>query len=353
MPMLPEAPTAVPATFAIIDGSGDAKPFPVQFNPASLEYTSGNTFDDSHVSHGVRQFTRKSVAKLSLTLVFDTTLASGGVKAGSDVGTLTRRLSRLVEPAVRGSQNPPPKIEFAWGSYRFKGVIEQYKETVDFFSATGVPLRSTVAITLAEQGLDFVSVKNPPAAADARAALNPDPVVLPKGTSPDAAAGALGDPRAARGIAALNNAPTLRFGASAALAVGGSVAIGAPVAFSAGASASLSLGASAGAALSLGADAGLSAGAGAGLSVGGSAGLDITATAGAAFGGLRVGAGAGAGATSTVSVASARAALLPAAGASAASSFAAGGRVSADAGASLSADLGATADLHAGLSFGG
>lgn len=349
MPMLPEAPTVVTATFAIIDGSGDATPFPVQFNPASLEYTSGNTFDDSHVSHGVRQFTRKNVAKLSLSLVFDTTLATGGVQAGSDVGMLTRRIARLVEPAVRDSQNPPPKIEFAWGSYRFKGVIEQYKETVDFFSASGVPLRSTVAITLAEQGLDFVSVRNPPAAADARAALNPDPVVLPTGTSPDAAAGALGDPRAARGIAALNNAPSLRFGASASLAVGGSVAIGAPVAFSAGASAGLSLGASAGAGLSLGAGAGLSAGAGAGLSVGGSAGLGITATAGAAFGNLRVGAGA----TSTVSVASARAALLPAAGGSAALSFAAGGRASAGAGASLSADLGATADLHAGLSFGG
>lgn len=334
--MLPEAATVVAATFAVIDGAGaGAPPVDVQFNPASLEYTISNEFDDRNGSNAARQFVKKSTAKLTMTLVFDTTLD------GQDVRTRTEQISRLLEPAPDGSKKFAPKVAFGWGSYRFKGVIEQYKETIDFFAASGVPLRASINLTLAAQEVEFESAKNPNASVDG--ALNASPVQLPAGTSPDVAAAALGDPRAARGIAALNGSASLRFGGGAGLSVGGGVSIGAAVAFSAGASGGLSLGASAGAGLSLGGSAG------AGLSLGGGAGLGIEATAGAAFGGLR----AGASASTSVDSAVARASLLPAAGASAALAFSPGGRASATAGASLSANVGATADLHAGLSFGG
>lgn len=309
MASLPDAPTVESATFDVLEGPGAGTgAIAVQFNPVSLEYTISNQFDDRNGNNGARQFVKKSTAKLAMTLVYDTT------DDGSDVRIQTETISRLLEPARDGRKKYAPKVQFGWGTYTFKGVIEQYRETIDFFAASGVPLRASIALVLAAQEVEFQSSKNPDARVDGD--LAPDPVDLPPGAAPAAVANALGDPRAARAIASANGAASLRFGAGASLSVGGSVSIGAPVAFSAGA--------------------GLGAGVG----------------AGAAFAGLRAVAATGAGA-SVVDTAAARAALLPAAGASSAVSFGPGGRATASGGASLSADVGAGADLHARLGFGG
>ena len=327
MSFLPAAPDVAAASFAVIDGTGAGQPaIPVQFNPASLDYTITNEFDDRNGNNGARQFVKKSTAKLSMTLVYDST------DDGSDVRIQTETISSLMEPAKDGKKKFAPKVEFGWGTYTFKGVIEQYKETIDFFAASGVPLRASIALTLAAQGVEFQSSKNPDASVDGD--LTPDPVDVPPGAAPASVANALGDPRAARSIASANGAASLRFGAGASLSVGGSVSIGAPVAFSAGAG------------LSVGGGAGI----GGGLSIGGGVGLGIGATAGAAFAGLRVGT---TGASASVDTATARAALLPAAGASGAVSFGPGGRARSSGGASLSADVGAGADLHTRLGFGG
>ncbi len=44
-----------------------------------------------------------------------------------------------------------PVLAFQWGTYDFKGIMESFKETIDFFSADGVPLRALVSIGLARQ----------------------------------------------------------------------------------------------------------------------------------------------------------------------------------------------------------
>jgi len=324
MALLPDAPTVESATFDVLEGPGAGQgAVAVQFNPVSLEYTLSNEFDDRNGNNGARQFVKKSTAKLSMTLVFDST------DDGSDVRIQTETISTLMEPARDGQKKYAPKVEFGWGSYSFKGVIEQYKETIDFFAASGVPLRASVALTLSAQEVEFRSSKNPDASVDGN--LRPDAVDVPPRTAPAAVASAIGDPRAARAIASANGAASLRFGADASMSVGGSVGIGAPVAFSAGA------GASAGASI------------GGGLSLGGGAGLGIGATAGVAFAGLRVNASTGG---TTVDAASARAALLPGAGVAGAVTFGPGGRASASGGASLSADVGAGADLHARIGSG-
>ncbi|MDQ2778748.1 MAG: hypothetical protein M3Y32_04220, partial [Pseudomonadota bacterium] len=292
MSRLPDAPAVEVATFKVLDGTGaGGEPFAVQFNPASLEYTVSNEFDDRNGNNGARQFVKKSSAKLSMALVFDTT------DDGSDVRGQTERLARLMEPAKHGSKQFAPKVEFGWGSYRFKGVIEQYKETIDFFSASGVPLRAGLNLTLSAQEVEFQSNKNPNASVDGNAGFGPVDSAL--GAAPKDVADALGDPRAARAVAAANASASLRFGAGASLSVGGAIAIGAPVAFSAGASAG----------------AGFSAGAGLSLGGGIGVGLSAGASAGSAFSGLRVGATSDA---PSVDAATARSLLPPAAGASAA-----------------------------------
>ena len=361
MPWLPNIPATQSATFKVLEGTGAGGPaFAVQFNPASLEYTISTEFDDRNGNNGARQFVKKTSAKLTLTLIFDTT------QTGASVRDVTANIAGLLEPAPDGTKKFAPKVEFGWGTYSFKGVVEQFKETIDFFSASGVPLRSSINLTLASQEVEFQSSKNPAPTVDRTPRA--DPVRTPRGTAPSEVANALGDPRAARGIAGASGSASLRFGGSASLSVGGEISLAAAASFSAGAGAGLSAGGGFGAAagLSVGGGAGLSVGGGAGLSLGGGAGLSlgggigamsaagvgigvggITATAGAAFTGLRVSPP-----SVTVSLSDARAVLLPAPSVTGASSFGPGGRALVQSGGSLSADVGAKADLNARISFG-
>lgn len=314
MAWLPDAPTVASATFKILDGNGaGGAPFAVQFNPASLDYTISNEFDDRNGNNGARQFVKKSSAKLTMTLVFDTT------ETGNSVRDVTANITALLEPARDGTKKFAPKVEFGWGTYSFKGVVEQFKETIDFFSATGVPLRSSINLTLASQEVEFQSNKSPAPAVDRSAQA--EPVAAAPGAGAADVANALGDPRAARSIASFNGAASLRFAAGASLSVGGSVSLAAAADFSAGA------GASAGAGFSLGAA--------------------LTATAGPSFAALRISPP-----VAGVSVVEARASLLPAPRVAGAASFGPGGRAVVQAGGSLSADVGAGADLHGRINFG-
>ena len=333
MAWLPDAPTVASATFKVLDGPGaGGAPFVLQFNPASLEYTVSNEFDDRNGNNGARQFVKKSSGKLSMTLVFDTT------ETGVSVRDVTAHISGLLEPAKDGSKKFAPKVEFGWGSYRFRGVIEQFKETLDFFSAEGVPLRSSIALTLASQEVEFQSNRSPAPPVDR--SLPADPVSAAPGAGAASVANALGDPRAARAIASANASASLRFGAEAGLSVGGSVTLSAAADFSAGAG--LSLGAGAGLSIGAGAGVGIGASAGAGLSVGAA----LTATAGPAFAGLSI-----APPSVSVDLGAARASLLPAPPVAGAA-FGPGGRAVVQAGGSLSADVGVQADLHGRIQFG-
>jgi len=354
MPWQPDIPATQAATFKILEAPNAGETFAVQFNPASLEYTINTEFDDRNGNNGARQFVKKSSAKLTMTLMFDTT------QTGASVRDVTANIARLLEPTPQGDKQVAPKVEFGWGTYSFKGVVEQFKETIDFFSAEGVPLRSSINLTLASQKVEFQSNRSPAPAVDR--AERADPVSTPLGSVPAVVANTLGDPRAARGIASASGAASLRFGASASLSVGGGVSLAAAANFSAGAGLSVGAGVGAAAGLSVGGGAGLSVGGGAGLSVGAGAGVSggfgaaagagigvagITATAGAAFAGLRVSPP-----VVTVSTSDARAALLPAPSVSGASGFGPGGRALVQRGGSLSANVGANADLKARITFG-
>ena len=311
MSWLPDSPTVASATFKVLDGAGAGDPpFDVQFNPASLEYTISNEFDDRNGNNGARQFVKKSSAKLTMTLVFDTT------DVGTSVRDVTANIANLLQPTQDGTKKAAPKIQFGWGTYSFNGVAEQFKETIDFFSADGVPLRSSIALTLSSQEVEFQSNKSPSPAVDRS---TQDPVSAPAGASPADVSNALGDPRAARAIADANGASSLRFGGNAAFGVGGDVTLSAAAAFSVGASANVGL----------------------------SAGIGIGTSGDASFAGLRV-----TPPSVTVSVSDARAALLPAPRLSSAAAFGPGGRAIVQSGASLGTDVGATADLHARIDFG-
>ena len=320
----PELPTIELATFRTLTGSPTVE-FEVHFNPASLEYSVSNTLKEEGRGSKKKQYIDKTSAKLTMQLVFDTT------HSGEDVRVHTDKVAALLEPVGDGKKQVPPNVEFGWGLYRFTGMVEKHKETLDFFAPSGVPLRATVDLTLASQDVQFgrriISRKRS------------GPAVVPGGKGPSGLANDLGDPRAARAIAAANGSASLRFGAEGSLAVDAGVELKGEASFSAGASA--------------GAGFGIGIGGGAGASIGGglSAGASLSAGAGASAGGAF--SERRSGVSVSASPPSARVLFETDGGASVGggAQFGVGGRVTGGGGGSLGADVGVDAELDSSIRF--
>ncbi len=315
MPEFPDDLIDQPATFETM--TGPKVTVPVHFNPASLQHTVANTLKEEGKGAKKKQYVSQTTAKLTMDLVFDTT------DTGEDVRITTNKMAQLLQPVPEGqSKKVPPVVKFSWGAYSFTGMVEQYKETIDFFAAGGLPLRSSINLTLSSQDVTFEGgTSSDRASVDGE--LSPEPVVVPDDDGPlggpQGAANKAGDPRAARGIAAANGSASLRVGAGGGLAVGASASLGFSAGASVGAGFSAGIGASAGggfgasvvasasgganllpaAAFAAGGGAAVGIGGGAGLSVGAGAGPGVSAGAGA---GLSIGGGVSAGASASLGI---------------------------------------------------
>jgi Contractile injection system tube protein len=304
----PAAPTQEPP-------SSDPAVVLVQFNPASLNYSVQNTLEKKGRDANAKQFVAQTTAKLEFDLSFDST------HDGGDVRTETDRIKQFLNPGDK-SQNAdqaPPLVGFRWGTFVFKGIVESFKETLDFFSAEGVPLRSLLKIGLASQDPKDVFAALPPGHPDAAAAAGGDVQLA-----------AVGERGASRDVAAANGFESMRNpGAGFAAVAGASVELKAAVGFSASVSAGIGIGG------------GVGIGAGAGLGIGGGVGIGIGASAGASS--LQAFAGLGTAKAPTVRLpsASAQVALGTPGG-----SFALGGQAGVGAASvGLRADMGASARI--------
>src|SRR5688500_14170476 len=337
------------ATFTILTGPDKGQPVEVHFNPVSLQYALTNSLSRTGSGDSNKQHVSQSSGKLTMELVFDTT------DSGDDVRGHTGQIARFMQPVGGGSENEnvPPVVEFAWGSYKFQGMVDTYQETLDFFAASGVPLRASVHLSMASQDKVFESSSQ--SGADAAAGFGVEASI--GFGSPTAVASLAGNGRAGRAIAAADGSASLRFGAAGGLAVGGGVKLDGPVAcasagagFSAGIGGSASFGAQAGAEVRFGASfgGGAAAGADAGFGIGASASANMPASAGA-FAGLRTlspGGGVSRG-TKKLSTKSITATLATDSGAS----FRLGGRAATKGSLGLAADVGADASLNSRIQF--
>ena len=344
----------------------------VKFNPTSLQYVITNEMKDPSKGNKKKQYVSKSTAKLTMDLVFDTT------DEGADVRIHTHKIAKLMQPDTK-KNNAPPVVLFAWGNFMFQGMVDGFKETIDFFSANGIPLRSSVNVSMSQQDDVFQDIDTTekflmPAALDA--------VDVPASAnqSPASTAAQGGNSYAARDIAASNGLESTRFGSGAPMTVGKSVQLKPPLAFaSGGASAGAGLSLSGGAGLSLGGGAGagfsLGGGAGAGLSLGGGAGAGLSLGGAAKIGGgISMSSSIGGSASAGVSASegafaglrvSANAKSSPSLDPSrlirrsessslstdAGASFSVGGKATVEGSSSLKADVGAKADLRARIQF--
>ncbi|MFW2349987.1 hypothetical protein [Qipengyuania sp.] len=311
-----------------INEKGGGMGWMAYFNPESLKVSLTNNLGGEENSN---QATQPAKPKLEATLIFDSTDMGMDVRGGFIIGTQALKEMALTNPE---HNNAPPVLELVWGNFKFEGVIESFNETLDFWSGEGVPLRSTVQLTM--QGV----------VEEGRAKLDTlvnDDIEIEVNSISDSALGtteiaqrvgaASGDTSAARDIAAENGSESMRFpggepdeseaatpaddkkkeekdkaksggggGGGGGLAVKGGVELKAAAGFSlglsAGASVGFGFGAAAGGGVGLGVGGGIGAGIGGGISAG--AGIGFGASAGAGFGagggaGIGFGAGAGAG----------------------------------------------------------
>jgi hypothetical protein len=212
---MPEASKLVKANFRIRGSAGSAGSFEVHFNPQSLQYTITNNLKNTGSGNSAKQYVDESTGKLVMDLVFDTT------DTGEDVRLHTVKVAQLMEPGE--SDKTPPVVEFEWGLYTFAGMVEAYKETIDFFSADGVPLRASVNLTLASQdevfegGSDARKASTGGSLAGAGNSVQAPPPASSDGRGVTETATRAGNPAAARQIAAGNGVESMRFPDTVAL----------------------------------------------------------------------------------------------------------------------------------------
>jgi hypothetical protein len=143
----------VKAKLIIDSGTHEGQEIPVQFNPQSLQVTyqaigvdgSKNKHKDAETNGSMDQ-TTGSISQVLMDLLFDTS------ESGKDVRNATLLLVSLLRPDILdGNPAPaPPRVIFSWGAFLFMGKVLSLSESIDFFSEQGVPLRSTVKLSMSE-----------------------------------------------------------------------------------------------------------------------------------------------------------------------------------------------------------
>ena len=158
----------------------------VQFNPETLKVSYANqiaTPAGSGDQNGTppRQFVGAGTTKLSLQLWFDVTAEMpAGTSSESDVRKLTQKVVFFITPDP-DSNNVPPAVRFIWGSFQFDGLMEGCEESLEFFSADGIPLRASMTLNLTQQKIVKFSFAK-------QAGAPPPGSGEPRGTRPLAAA---------------------------------------------------------------------------------------------------------------------------------------------------------------------
>jgi Contractile injection system tube protein len=188
----------------------------------SLHYEVSNSLNQQNRDATRRQIVTQSNARLSVELQFDTT------SSGSSVRELTLPIKRLLRPDEADTRDTadivPPVVRFEWGTFLFSGLLESYRETLDFFSSEGVPLRAQVSLSMTHQTR---STEPAPTGGGRRTPRSSPPAVLERCT-PQGVDGASGlgqrfggggGGALARGIAQANGEESLRHSSRSALAM--------------------------------------------------------------------------------------------------------------------------------------
>lgn len=130
----------------------------VQFNPETLKVTYSNQVAPSE-GQGSQddpqklQFVGSGTTKLAVQLWFDVSgQAEESQNPQIDVRNLTKNVAYFMTPK-KSAENKfmIPALRFEWGSFSFDGVMDSLDETLEYFSADGIPLRASMSFGLTQQ----------------------------------------------------------------------------------------------------------------------------------------------------------------------------------------------------------
>ncbi len=134
----------------------------VQFNPETLKLSFSNQVNTGDQSKGTSamQFIKQGTTKLTLQLWFDVTAFANGEKKTDDVRKLTQEVIYFMTAQESNNKLILPAVRFLWGSFEFDGVIDSIEESIEFFSNEGIPLRSSLSLSMSQQKILMVSFKD-------------------------------------------------------------------------------------------------------------------------------------------------------------------------------------------------
>ena len=129
------------------------------FNPYEYTIKKTNSWNNKSVT-GLNlplvTFEKGGAETVDLTLHFDTQANKTDVRAYTQPLWKMMMINEAGKSQRTGKGEPPP-VTFEWGKLTFKAVILSMSEKFSVFTATGIPVRSTVDISL-QQYLDEANV---------------------------------------------------------------------------------------------------------------------------------------------------------------------------------------------------
>ena len=143
--------------------------FEVQLNPTTMRVDRKNNTDRGAVTAGGqrRQHTATEGATLTFDLEFDT-----ADETDVDVRDKTKEVLKFTVPGEKGEA--PPRLEFQWGTFVFRGIMTSVVEELDFFSPEGRPLHAKLSVSITEQNLAFEKNEDGPGVRSAKGSTVPE-----------------------------------------------------------------------------------------------------------------------------------------------------------------------------------
>lgn len=128
----------------------------VQFNPESLKVSLSNQKAGGDQKGGSAiQHVGSATSKLSFDLWFDVSGPQALGKSERDVRNLTKEVAYFITPQKPDGKVIAPGVRFAWGTFRFDGIMESLNETLEYFSEDGRPLRAQLSVSLSRQEIQY------------------------------------------------------------------------------------------------------------------------------------------------------------------------------------------------------
>ena len=135
------------AKVIIYGEKGAENTIPVLFNPAEYDISRSVNYAKLSIpgtDSPIMQFINGGETSLSLTLYFDTQ-NDYIPKTSDDVRDYMQPIMRALW--IDGKLHAPPEAAFSWGSFFFKGVITNAKQSFTMFLPSGIPVRAKLDLT--------------------------------------------------------------------------------------------------------------------------------------------------------------------------------------------------------------